>query len=94
MSQAYVIATSKTVPVAAASFAGVDDAMFKAAKRAPLKGADDFFTAKAAKAETSEERKAAQAKADAGVTLDKATQKFLQTKFALSSKQRPHLMKF
>ena len=61
---------------------------------AALKGADDFFAAKAAKAATSDERKAAQAKADAGVTLDKVTTDYLKSKFALSSKQRPHLMKF
>ena len=93
VSQAYVIATSKTVKVAEASFAGVEDAMFKAPKKrgAALKGADDFFAAKAA---TSDERKAAQAKADAGVTLDKVTTDYLTSKFALSSKQRPHLMKF
>ena len=96
VSQAYVIATSKTVKVAEASFAGVEDAMFKAPKKrgAALKGADDFFAAKAAKAATSDERKAAQAKADAGVTLDKVTTDYLKSKFALSSKQRPHLMKF
>ena len=103
VSQAYVIATSKVVDVSSTTAAveGVTDDLFSAKKERAdkakaLSAEEDFFgAAKKVKGETSDARKALQLKVDAAFSkLDEITKKYLKAKFALSSNQRPHAMKF
>jgi large subunit ribosomal protein L6e len=96
MNQAYVIATSTKLDVAAA-VPDVDDSFFKRPKKTRrAKGEDGFFDNSASKATVSDERKAMQATVDGSILggLDDDVKAYLQARFSLSSGDRPHEMSF
>lgn len=98
---AYVIATSTSVPLPKLDLASFTDAYFakpKAAEGKPKDAEGKFFDASKTKAETSEARKADQAKMDAalGPVVEKTEmlKAYLQAKFSLKKGDKPHEMKF
>jgi len=97
VNQAYVIATSTKVTVGAVD-AKITDSYFGKAKvsksQKKKKKEEDFFAEGAAAPEISAERKADQAKVDAGIKCDAVMKKYLKAKFSLSKHDKPHLMKF
>ena len=98
VNQVYVIATSTKVDAsgAVAAAAGVSDDDFKkdASAKGGKKSEGAFFGEKEAKAPASAERKALQAKVDAGIKVDADMKNYLATTFTLRSGDRPHEMKF
>lgn len=99
VNQAYVIATSTTVDVAAANVAKFGDEYFGKPKAPKKKKSDgDFFEAEEEKSELSAERKADQVAVDGALmkSIGKTPlmAKYLKAKFSLSKAQAPHKMKF
>merc|ERR1712060_630018 len=99
VNQAYEIATSTTVDIAAADASKFEDGDFgkaKAAKKKQKKSSDEFFAADEEKNEPSAERKADQEAIDAALLpgLDDLMKKYLKARFSLSKGQAPHKMKF
>lgn len=97
---AYVIATSTKVDVSTVDVSAFDDAYFSRAKDAKKESAEEqFFSGDAPKkAVVSDERKADQEKVDAVLLKIVAgtdmLQGYLAARFTLSSKDKPHAMKF
>lgn len=94
VNQAFVIATSTKVDISRLSLpAEVVDSFFKptkAAKKAEF-GEDGVYI----KGEVSAEKKAIQAKVDAGINVSDAVIKaYLKDRFSLSNGDKPHEMKF
>lgn len=99
VNQAYVIATSTSVDVSKVDVKAVDDAFFaKAEEAAPKKDSDAFFQEEKKVVEVSAEKKAAQKKVDAALLPAVAAvpnlKAYLNARFSLTQKDRPHLMKF
>merc|ERR1712083_1138338 len=99
VNQAYVIATSTSVDIAAADVSKFEDGYFgkaKVAKKKQKKSSDEFFSADEEKSEVSAERKADQATIDAALLpgLDEIMKKYLKARFSLSKGDVPHKMKF
>ena len=96
VNQAYVIATATKVDVSAVNIpAEVNDAYFKAAEEKKTKGEADFFALQDKKAgETSDARKALQAKIDASIKASAEVKAYLKAKFALKKGDKPHEMVF
>jgi large subunit ribosomal protein L6e len=98
VNQAYVIATSTTVPLPAKLPVACDDAYFAKEAAPAAEGEDKFFAAAKTKTETSEKRKADQAAMDKAlapaVKKVEMLEAYLQSKFSLKKGDKPHEMKF
>ena len=100
VNQAYVIATSTSVALPKLDLGGFTDEYFAKPKDgAKAKDAEGkFFEAAKTKTETSDARKADQAKVDAalGPVVEKTEmlKAYLQAKFSLKKGDKPHEMKF
>jgi large subunit ribosomal protein L6e len=99
VNQAYVIATSTSVDISKVNVSDFNDEFFaKAEEAAPKKDADTFFAESKKAVEVSEEKKAAQKKVDAALlpAIAKVAnlKAYLNARFSLTQKDRPHLMKF
>ena len=95
VNQAYVIATSKKLNVAAVNVpATVDDSFFKAEKSKLKQGEEAFMALKAAKTTASDDRKKVQQSIDAAIKLNDQEKAYLKSRFSLSRLDRPHEMKF
>lgn len=97
VNQRFVIATSTKVALPSMDLKKYDDAYFKKSITAGRKGAEDYFE-KQQRPETSKEKKADQAKIDAGlvtaISKDPVMKKYMRAKFALSNCQNAHELKF
>ena len=96
VNQAYVIATSTKVDVAAVKLpATVDDSFFKPAKEiAAKKGEKDFFALQKVEKTTSAERKALQTTVDGAIKASSEVKAYLKAKFTLTKGDKPHAMVF
>ena len=96
VNQAYVIATSTKVDVAAVKLpATVDDAFFTAAAEKKVKkGETDFFALQKVEKATSEERKKLQTAVDGSIKASDAVKAYLKATFSLSKGDKPHAMVF
>ncbi|CAD7928848.1 unnamed protein product [Amoebophrya sp. A120] len=95
MNARYVIATSTKVDVSGIDTKKFDDAYFKRDDKSGKKGAAAFLD-KGKKSELSAAKKADQAAVDAKIVakLDATMKKYMKSKFALSSGQMAHELKF
>jgi len=99
VNQAYVIPTSTSVDVSKVDVAAINDEFFAKPEEAKAKkSADAFFQEEKKAVVVSEEKKAAQKKVDAAllsaVTAVPNLKAYLNARFSLTQKDRPHLMKF
>jgi len=98
VNQAYVIATSTTVPVKGVDTKKYDDSYFgKASKAKKGKGnkkGDEMFAEEEEKNELKPERVADQKAVDAALKVDPMVTKYLKTRFSLSKRDAPHNMCF
>mmetsp|Transcript_7327 Transcript_7327/g.12105 ORF Transcript_7327/g.12105 Transcript_7327/m.12105 type:complete len:184 (-) Transcript_7327:146-697(-) len=98
VNQAYVIATTTTVPLPAKLPVECDDAYFAKEAVAAAEGEDKFFAAAKTKTVTSEQRKTDQAAMDKAlapaVKKVEMLEAYLQAKFSLKKGDKPHEMQF
>merc|ERR1712137_309180 len=99
VNQVYVIATSTKVDVSKVDVSKIDDSFFPKEKAAKAqKDGDEFFKSEDKKAALSQEKKDAQKAVDtrliASISKVANMQKYLNAKFSLTPKDRPHEMKF
>ena len=98
VNQAYCIATSVKVDVSGADVSGIDDAFFAKSADSKKSGEDEFFSTSQQASQRSDAKKEAQKKVDAVVSkaVDSVPmlKAYLNAKFSLTNKDRPHEMKF
>merc|ERR1711976_403442 len=99
VNQVYVIATSTKVDVSKVDVSKIDDAFFAKEKAVKAKKeGDEFFKAEDKKSTLSQAKKDAQKKVDtpliASINKVENMSKYLNAKFSLTNKDRPHEMNF
>jgi large subunit ribosomal protein L6e len=99
VNQAYVIATSTSVDLSSVKLpATINDAYFAKDKSAAAKGEEKFFENESKAAIVSDSRKKDQATVDSAllkvVAKTPLLKQYLNAKFSLTNKDRPHSMVF
>ncbi|KAG5180771.1 RL6, ribosomal protein 6 [Tribonema minus] len=98
VNQAYVIATSTKLDVSKVDVSAIDDAYFARAPEAKKTAEDAFFAQASKESVVSDQKKKDQDVVDAsilaGLSKDKLLKAYLNAKFSLTKKDRPHEMVF